>query len=282
MKPAMNATLTLPSAKPFPIPGDASAWWAFGSSALGGLVLLRLRAPQRLAGGLWLILGLGCLFLASDWISSLSGKSLRGEVPKAAGLSIPGLLLCGAALSGLLVFGCLLPPEDTRFWLTALACGASLTGIMFLLRLELPPHDSRLLALSSLLCTSPALYLAFLAIGGPQAQAWFFWLAPALYFPVNAVFAWTWLQGLYESKAHLTLLAAPILFLVLAALSRGADLVALVFCAYLAYLLLRLLGRYRLGAERLPEFADIRRLGREQLVWNAVVALAWFFSGVAQ
>jgi hypothetical protein len=282
MKAALEDLVLTPPVAAFPFPSDASAWWAFASSCLGGLILLVLRAPQRLAEGLWLLLALACLFLASDWISSLGGKGLWGEVPRGRLWSPPGILLAGLGIGALAAFCRLVPPAESRFWLTALACGASLTAIMFLMRLESPSHDGRLLALTSLLCTLPALYLGFIAWGNVGVRAWSFWLAPALYFPVSSVFAWAWLQGLYHSKAHLTLLAMPILLLVVLALSLGADLDALIFFAYLAYLLSRLLSRYRRGAQRLPEFSDIRSLGREQLVWNTVVVAAWFLNGVAQ
>jgi hypothetical protein len=263
-------------------PKDASAWWAFAGSSLGGLALVLVRAPQRLAESLFLLLAFSCLFGASDWISSLSGKSLGGDIPTRHFWPSASPLVLTAGVAALAWFCRLEAPRDLNFWLLALASGASVTVLMFLLRLDLAPHDSRLLALSSLLCTLPALYLAFLAFGGPYLQAWIFWLLPAIYFPVSSVFAWTWLQGLYGSKTHLTLLAAPILILVLLALGWGADLDALVLLAYLAYLVGRLLARYQQGSQRLPEFSAIRHLGREQSSWNLLVVMAWCLNGVAR
>jgi hypothetical protein len=263
-------------------PRDASAWWAFGSATLGGLALVQARAPQRMAEALCLAFAFACLFAASDWISSLSGKSLAGDVaPGRFWASYqPLLLLLGA--TSLAWFWHLQAPEQARFWMTALASGAALIILMFLLRLDLEPHDLRLLALSSLLCTAPALYLAFLAQDGQGSPAWAFWAAPALYFPVNAVFAWIWLQGLYRSSTHLALLAAPILLLVLLSLSQGRRVETMTFLAYLGYLLVRLQERYRQGAHRLPQFSDIRSLGREQMVWNSLVGLAWLLGRVSR
>ncbi len=136
MKTLMDEISLTPIGAAFPIPKDASSWWAFASSSSGGFILLCLRAPERLAQGLWLLLALGCLFLASDWISSLGGKGLWGEVPRGHWCSVPGLLLCAGGAAALTVFCQRLPAAEWRFWLTALACGAALTAMMFLMRLS--------------------------------------------------------------------------------------------------------------------------------------------------
>ena len=262
-----------------PSPKDALAWWAFVSSSLTGAAMVWVKAPAKAGQALWLVLACACLFLAGDWVSSLSGRSVEGEVPK-------GRLLAPQALVFLLAGACLtrfvggLSSVELHFWVVALACGASLTVLMFILRLEMQPYDGRLVALSSLLCTLPALYLAFLAFGPGVWDAWAFWLVPALYFPVSTVFAWTWLQGLYQGKVHLALLAAPLLILIVIDLGGQATVSALVTAAYLAYLVRRLLARYRHQAGRMPEFSDILSLGREQVAWNAVVALSWLFHGL--
>jgi hypothetical protein len=261
-------------------PSDASAWWAFSGSSLGGLALLHFQAPQRMQEALLLLLSLTCLFLCSDWISSLSGRGSGGQVPPGRPLSLPGLSLSLLALAGLASFCRMQPELEVRFWVAALACGAAFTALMFLLRLELAPYDTRLLALSSLLCTAPALFLAFLAYG-PSRDAWLFWLAPALYYPASSVFAWTWLRGLHDSKRRMAMLAAPLMALIIAALNVSADLAAVALIFYLIYLLRRLIARYRQGAGRMPEFSDIRRLGAEQSVWNALILLSWLLSGVA-
>ena len=51
--------------------------------------------------------------------------------------------------------------------------------------------------------------------------------------------------------------------LIIIALSNSADLAALVLTAYLIYMVRRLQSRYERGAEKLPQFSDIRKLGRE-------------------
>lgn len=264
----------------FPVPADAPAWWAFAGSSLGGLLLLKGQAPHRFSEGLLLLFSLFCLFMASDWISSLNGKSHRGEVPKGSPASLPGITLLMLGLGSLALFLHQRTPLESRFWVALLACAAGLTALMFLLRLELLPFDRRLIALSSLLCTLPALFLALLALGHKNPGAWAFWMAPALFYPASSVFSWTWLQGLYHARMHLALLAAPLMLLIAAALTVSADLAALTLTAYLIYMMRRLLQRYRLGPERLPEFSDIRRLGREQLFWNSVVLASWLLSGV--
>ena len=266
----------------FPLPVDASAWWAFFSSCLGGLVQLQLHAPARLREGLLLAFSFSCLFLASDWISSLSGKGIRGEIPKGQALSVPGIALLFIGIGSMACFYGLQAPLEGRFWLASLICGASLTVLMFLLRLELPPSDLRLLALSTLLCTAPALFLSFLAFGPRSLEPWSFWSAPALFFSVSSVFAWIWLQGLYHARRHLALLAAPLMALIIAALTCGADLAALALTAYLIYVIRRLLARYQQGADRLPEFSDIRKLGREQSLWYALMAASWALNSVLQ
>lgn len=262
----------------FPVPTDASAWWAFLSSSLGGLALVHFHSPARMREGLILVFAFACLFVASDWISSLSGKGLSGEVPRGQLRSLPGFILSALALACLAWFYQLQPQLDARLWMASLVCAAALTSLMFFLRLDLLPYDSRLLAFSSMLCTLPALFLSFLALGWHDVYSWYFWAAPALFFPVSTVFAWTWLQGLYHARRHLTLLAAPLMVLIVAALSESADLSALMLTAYLIYLIRRLQTRYRRGAEKLPEFSDIRKLGREQAAWNAAIVLSWLLN----
>lgn len=266
-----------PASEPFAPPTDPSAWWAFASCLIGGLLLVHFKQPARLGEAGLLAASGAFFFLCSDWISSLSGKGYRGEIPHGNFLSLPGIALLSASLACLGWFYYLQPEYESRFWGLALASAAALNALMFIMRLEIVPLDARLLLLTSVLCTAPALMLGFLAFGEAREEAWLFWLPAALFFPVSAIFNHTWLRGLQSGRRPLGLLALPLLALWVGAVGSRAWVSALLIAAYIAYVLRRLLTRYESGGNQLPAFSDIRRLSLEQALWSATFAGLWLW-----
>ena len=136
-----------------------------------------------------------------------------------------------------------------------MAGGGALTVLLFFLRLEMVPDDTRLFVLSYLLCTLPALFIGFLIWEPGAAAAWIFWAPAALYFPVMALFTQTWLRGLYQPRRHLSLIALAIAPAWPCFGSRAAKpLPALAVSALLwPTCVFRLSRRYRSTGERLPQ-----------------------------
>jgi hypothetical protein len=259
---------------PWLLPQEPAAWWAFGSSTLAGLLAVGRAAPPERMAALVLALACACLFCSSDWISSLYGRGYRGSVVPGELASPLGLGLCASALCLLAAFYLFESPQGPRFWAVALMAPAALTILMFVMRLQLPALDDRLVLLSSLLCTLPALLQAFLVWGHAGFQAWAFWIFPALFFPVSSLFSQAWLRGASNGPPPLVALSLPLLGLCLASAAMGFASGALFASLYLAYTLQRLLRRYGEGAA-LPSFGVIHSFAREQAAWNGAFVLVW-------
>lgn len=262
----------------FAFPRETSAWWAFLSSVLGGLLMVRLKAPERFFQAGLLAAAMAGLYLSSDWVSSLSGKGYRGDVPRGSRTSLTGWFLVLASMLALIWFHRGLPQAEIHFWFMALTAAAVLVVLMFLLRLEMVPLDARLLLLSSMLCTLPALFLGFVALGPQSSQAWFFWAPAALFFPSSALFAQAWLRGKSGGKPSLATMALPLLALFIGAVAAGLWGQALFSALYIAWQVARFVRRISSGGQQLPAFSEIRGFGREQAAWMSLMTIVWMWT----
>ncbi len=259
----------------FRLPAEPTAWWGFLSASFGGLMTVELRAPGRIQEALALSLSGAALFLASDWVSSLGGKSLHGDVPKASWRSLPGLALLATAAGFLAAFRILVPAQEAWSWDLVLAGVAVLVALMFLMRLEMVPLDSRLLLISGILSTLPALMLGYLALRPDWRSALVFWAPPAIYFPVSVLFSQTWIRGLSTGRRKIVLVVAPLLPVAALSLAFGRLLPALFILAYLAWILKCLLSRFDEKETRLPQFSAILKVSRTQSLFHAVAVVIW-------
>lgn len=264
-------------ARAFPWPKDGQAWWSFGACLLGGWALSFGARPDR--AGLSLAASALGLFLASDWLSHLAGRSRDGEVDPAPAFDLRGiglLLLAAAGLGSLLGS---VPRADSGAWLQAITAHACLVALMFILRLEWRALDGRLLYLSHFILTLPVLGLGFAAWGVGSPMALGLWILPALYFPAQALFTQYWMEGPAAPATGLSILAAPLLAgIVLEALRGGWWAVG-----FLGLYLLRavlLLQARRNSAQRVPGFAEVKRLGWELQGWNVAAVVVWVLSQI--
>jgi hypothetical protein len=259
----------------FPWPKDSQAWWSFSACLLGGWALSFGARPDR--AGLSLAASALGLFLASDWLSHLAGRSRDGEVDPAPAFDLRGiglLLLAAAGLGSLLGS---VPRADSGAWLQAITAHACLVALMFILRLEWRALDGRLLYLSHLILTLPVLGLGFAAWGVGSAAALGLWVLPALYFPAQALFTQYWMEGPAAPATGLSVLAVPLLGGVLLEALRGGWSATAFFGFYLLRVVLLLQARRNSG-QRVPGFAEATRLGREIWGWNVAAVVVWGLS----
>ncbi len=262
-------------AKVFSWPGEPEAWWSFLSTSLVGMVLIAAQASARLPEAACLLLSMTSVFLASDWISALGGRGISGERPRSSLMAVPGWTLLLLAVLGLAFFFKILDSELVRPWVFLIALVGAATALIFLMRLQLLPLDTRLVSLSVALSTSPALLLSLLSLGLEDRRAIELWLYPAVYFPVAALFSYTWLRGLIAHRPSIAVAATPLLILFVAAIAQVQYPLAVFFVVYTARVTQLLIKRDRESHDHLPAFSEIRRLAREIHVWNALFVALW-------
>ncbi len=256
----------------FPWPRDSQAWWSVMSCLAGGWAFIvgpRLDT-QALALGL---AALG-LFFSSDWLSHLAGRSREGDVQPASWDEPAGLSLLGLTVASLAFFMLQAPAQDRESWATVITGVGCLVALMFVLRLEWRPLDGRLLYLTHVILTLPALVFGFVIWGVGSPWAFGAWLLPALYFPAQALFAHYWMEGTDAPGSSLSVLAGPLLLGILLESWRGGWTAV----AFLGVFLLRalyLLQRRRLQGGSIPGFAAMRRLSLELQAWNLCALVAW-------
>jgi hypothetical protein len=263
---------TPPKSAGFPWPRDAQAWWSVFSCLAGGWVLivgLRLDT-QALALA---VVGLG-LFFSSDWLSHLAGRSREGDVHPADWDEPAGLSLLGLTAASLAYFLLQSSGPDRHAWATVVTGVGCLVALMFVLRLEWRPLDGRLLYLTHVILTLPALVFGFTVWGVGSPEAFMAWALPAVYFPAQALFAHYWMEGTDAPGSSLSVLAAPLLGGVLLQAWRGGWVAAAFLSAFLLRCLWQL-QRRRLQDAGLPGFAAIRRLSLELQAWNVAALGAW-------
>jgi hypothetical protein len=265
--------MAAPSLRPaFPWPHDSQAWWTFGAGLAGGWALsLGLHAPPA---GLALSAAALGLFLASDWLSHLQGRSREGAVRPASAADPRGLALLALAAGGAALLLRFSPSLENGAWLQALTANACLVALMLILRLEWRPLDGRLLFLSHFILTLPILGLGFVAWGVGSAQALGLWILPGLYFPTQALFTQYWMEGWAAPRSGPSLIAAPLLAGILLQALRERWSGAI----FLGFFLIRsvwLLQQRRDTKDLMPGFRAMRDLNRELQVWNVAALIAW-------
>lgn len=268
----MSTTQSLPAATPgFPLPQDSQAWWGVLLSLLAGWALSL--GPRLDPRGLPLAVAALSLFLGSEWFSQLAGRSRQGQVAPARLKQPLGLGLLGLTALSLAWFLYAEASPDRQAWGTVVTAVGCLVALMFILRLEWRPLDARLLYLSHLILTLPALVLGFVAWGPYDPRAFGLWLLPAAFFPAQALFAQFWMEGSEAPRAAFSSLAGPLLLSALLQALR-ADWTAVGFLgAFLLWSLLRLAPRR--SAEGLPSFQTVRRLDWELQAWNLAFLACW-------
>lgn len=277
MPDSIESILETPSASrriTFPLPGDTQAWWNFGVSV--GVGWLLLLGPRLDTQALALALAGAALFFSSEWLSHLTGRSREGEVRPArlgSPLGLTLLLLTAASLSWFLWHT---EPLEREAWATAVTAVGCLVALMFILRLEWRPLDSRLLYLTHLIVTLPCLMFGFVAWGVGSPAALGAWYLPAAYFPAQALFAQYWMEGGDAPSNNLSALAAPVLLGILLLATRGAWAGVAFLALFLLRVILALHSRRLAGT--LPGFAQMRRLSWELQAWNLAAVLAWAVS----
>lgn len=277
MKPSANGTTAAMQheplrSHPFPWPKDGQAWWSFSACLLGGWALSFGAKLDR--AGLSLAASALGLFLASDWLSHLAGRSRDGEVDPAPAFDLRGiglLLLAAAGLGSLLGS---VPPNENGAWLQAITAHACLVALMFILRLEWRALDGRLLYLSHLILTLPVLGFGFAAWGVGSATALGLWILPALYFPAQALFTQYWMEGPAAPGTALSILALPLLGGALFEALRGGWWATAFFGLYLLRVVFMIQAR-RDSGHRVPGFAEAKRLGLEMQGWNVAAVVVW-------
>jgi len=255
-------------------PQDSSAWWSFLTSLIGGTWLSQGAHWHPGTGGL--TLAAVSLFLVSDWLSHLTGRSRQGKVPNADLINPIGLALLTSAALGGYYFYQHIEPADLGTWQTMAIATLCLVGFIFILRLEWLALDSRLVFLTHLLLTVPALYFGFMHWGVGDARAYGQWIPLAIYFPAQALFSVFWLQGKLAPSSARSILAVPLLFGVIVLAGPGAWSLTLFLVAFLARSVY-LLHRRQESPKGLPGLESIQYLGWELHAWNAVFCWTWIF-----
>jgi len=258
----------------FPYPNDGQAWWSVGVGLGAGwyLCLGLHMVPAALA----LALAALCLFFGSEWFSRLAGRSRQGSV-EATSFSEPlGLFLLAGTVASLIWFVLMTAPQDRQAWGTVIIGVGCMVSLMFILRLEWRPLDGRLLYLTHLILTLPALMFGFVAWGIFTSRAFGAWILPAAYFPAQALFSKFWMEGPEAPWDAMSLLSIPVLLAVMLQAERGAWLGAGFLALFLLWILVRL--QQRRSADALPSFKLVRRLNREIQAWNLATIAAWAFS----
>lgn len=259
----------------FPWPSDSQAWWSALSCSVVAwfLVIGPHFNPQAFA----LVVAGVSLFLCSDWLSHLAGHSREGAVSPASWSEPVGLGLMGLTLLSLVSFLVELPSLGRENWGMVITGVACLVALMFVLRMEWRPLDGRLLYLTHLILTLPALVLGFVVWGVGSAQAFGVWLLPATYFPTQALLVQYWMEGDTAPRASLSVLATPLLLGILLLAQYQSWLATFVLASFLFRAITLLRARQRDGAS-LPGFAATHRLSQELQAWNLMVLLIWALS----
>lgn len=259
----------------FPWPSDSQAWWGVLSCSIAAwpLILGFRFDPQAFA---LTAAGLS-LFLCSDWLSHLAGRSREGDVNPAHWSDPVGLSLIGLTLLSLVAFLSQLPPSGREAWAPVITGVACLVALMFVLRMEWRPMDGRLLYLTHLILTLPALVLGFVVWGVGSPAAWGAWLLPAAYFPAQALLAQYWMEGPDAPRNSPSVLATPLLLGILLLARDHAWTEALALAAFLFRAIVLLQARQRTAAS-LPGFMAVRRLSLELQSWDLFVLVVWGLS----
>jgi hypothetical protein len=255
----------------FPWPSDPQAWWNIAVSlGVGWFLILGLRFDSRALA--LAVAGLS-LFFASEWFSQLAGRSREGDV-RPAHLAEPfGIGFLVLTVVSLGVFLWQTSPLQREAWATVITAVACMVALLFILRLEWRPLDARLLVVTHLIITLPCLMFGFVVWGAGSPLAWNAWYLPAAYFPAQALFAQYWMEGTDQPASSLSVLALPVLAGVLLLAGGGAWWGAAFLGLFLTRVILGL-HRRRL-AQRLPGFAEMKRLSKELQAWNLVAIAAW-------
>ena len=263
--------------RPFPWPDDGSAWWTLAASLLGGAWLVF--GLQGHPGALGLGGATLCIFLASEWMSHLSGRSRQGRVPHAEWAQPLGLALLTGALAGCWSLYHALPEAVQALWQSLGAAMFSGLALILILRMEWVPLDARLVFLTHLLVTTPVLLFGFLqwAPGDPRAFA--VWLPLAAYFPAQALFSVYWLQGPGAPARALSLLALPMLLGIIALSIVRQWPLALFLALALGRFVVLLNRRQQDPPQRLPPLQAMQRFGREAHIWHGLFCAVWLLFG---
>lgn len=272
MSRAVPSSLPPEAQAAFPWPRDAQAWWSVMSCLVGGWLFIL--GPRLDLQALALAAAALGLFFNSDWLSHLAGRSREGDVAPAAWDEPAGLSLLGLTAAALAFFLLRTDPAQREAWATVVTGVGCLVALMFILRLEMRPLDGRLLWLTHLILTLPALVFGFRVWGVGSAAAFGAWILPAVYFPAQALFAHYWMEGTEAPGSSLSVLAAPLLLGVLLEAARGGWPAAAFLGLFLLRALWLLQQRRRLDGA-LPGFRAIRRLGLELQAWNVAALAAW-------
>lgn len=256
----------------FPWPRDSQAWWSVMSCLLGGWAFVI--GPRLEIQALALAVAALGLFFSSDWLSHLAGRSREGDVKPAEWGEPAGLSLIGLTAAALVFFMLRAVPLEREAWATVVTGVGCLVALMFVLRLEWRPMDGRLLYLTHVILTLPALVFGFVVWGVGSPWAFGAWILPAVYFPAQALFAHYWMKGTDAPGSSLSILAGPLLLGILLQSWRGGWTAV----AFLAVFLLRILWHLqqrRVQQGSFPGFAAIRRLNLELQAWNLCALVAW-------
>lgn len=261
-----------PALSDFPWPRDSQAWWSVLGCVVGGWALIigfRLdRQALALAAA-----ALG-LFFSSDWLSHLAGRSREGDVLPDKWDQPAGLGLLALTLASLAYFMLRTLPQDRQAWATVITGVGCLVALMFVLRLEWRPLDGRLLYLTHVILTLPALVFGFVVWGVGAPEAYGVWLLPAVYFPAQALLAHYWMEGADAPASSPSVLAGPLLLGVLLQSWRGAWTAVVLLGLFMVRGIWLLQQRRRQG-KTLPGFAAVRRLNVELQAWNLCALVAW-------
>ncbi len=280
---------TSPAIQAFRLPQQAGAWWTFGSAMLGGLWLVLSRDAAD-SSAMLLAVGMGMLFLSSDWAVRLL-RAWRENPVRAKRLSGSfqgqALVLWGlAAMAGALPLA-QRDSKDLGFALAlSLAAWFALLCLVLALRLRRRERDPLLLAASAALMAAPAHLLAGVAFHDFGRNAILFWGLQAWSQAAGVYYLQVWMRGGTVPENRLALAALP--FVLQAGLLWG--LTQNLAVAALLALLLRFAWRQwehralfaRLHAahaesrtqQLLPtDPDDVHALAMEHLIWNAVVTV---------
>jgi hypothetical protein len=182
------------------------------------------------------------------------------------------LVLVAVGLSTLLTT---VPADDRNAWLQILGSVACALVLVYVLRLEWVALDSRLVFLTHLLLSSPALLVAFLHWGPLSSQAFLLWILPACFFASQALFNVLWFKSQTEHGHAPSVLALPLLAGAIGLLSLGHWLQA----AFLVLFLIRALNLLRRrGADSIPAFKAIQNLSLELHAWSGATLLLWLLA----
>jgi len=258
----------------FPFPTDGQAWWNVSISTVAGWLLCF--GPHLNLAGLALALAALCLFLGSEWLSHLAGRSRQGSVQPARLGEPLGLALLAGTAASLAWFLSEIDAAERQDWGCVMTGVGCIVAHMFILRLERQPLDGRLLYVTHLILTLPALMFGFVAWGVLSQRAFGFWCLPAAYFPAQALFSQYWMGGSDAPKAALSVLSAPVLAAILIKAAGGFWLGSGFLGLFLLWALVRLVQRG--SSDSLPGFRLVKGLHWEIQAWNLGAVVAWALS----